>query len=402
MPDIDIRTVILALCVGNMVAVLLLLAYAPRPRSGRSMRLFIVGKTAQSLAWLMLGLRGLAPDWMSLNVANILLMGGFACEAWAVAALRLRTAPCRGCTFAVLTGLGLLLLGIAGVTQPVTIRVALISALGVALCCVPGLALWRARDASALQRLVGGLYLAAASALVLRCYAGLFSDSISLMSAGAVQVLNYAILYVLMLLGSLGFLLLAMEDVVNDLRRAATHDDLTGLLNRRAFMDQAGRLMDLASRTGHPVTMFSMDLDHFKGINDTWGHQVGDEVLRDFAATALKVLRRTDLLARMGGEEFVALLSDTGTEAARAVAERIRADVEASRPRPGLVYTVSVGLDSLEATQGARDLGDMLRRSDEALYAAKEQGRNRVAARADLRDASPLVSIDQRPAERVS
>ena len=380
MPDIDIRTVILALCLGNLASVLLLQAYSGRLRAGGSMRLFIAGKTAQSAAWLALGLRGSIPLWFSIHAGNGLLLAGFACEAWSVSILRWSATPLQGRIYAGLSLLGVLLFEVVSLVAPPHVRVAVISLVGFALCSTPGLVLVRQGGASVLQRTIGGLYLLFGVALALRFWAGLHSDAISLLSVGRIQTLNFAALYLLMLLGSLGYLLLAKERDDLELLRAATHDDLTGLLNRRAFMDQAGRLLDLAARSGRPVSLCLADLDHFKRVNDTWGHQVGDRVLRDFAATAMEALRRTDVLARLGGEEFVVMLPETGSEAAMLTAERIRAGAERRRVIPEPVYTVSIGVATLEKTRGARDLDLMLRRVDEALYTAKGEGRNRVAA----------------------
>lgn len=161
----------------------------------------------------------------------------------------------------------------------------------------------------------------------------------------------------------------------------ARTDALTGLLNRRGFESKMNFALALAQRSGRPLGLVSVDVDHFKSVNDRFGHAAGDEVLRRLAQTLLQRLRASDVVARMGGEEFAVMLPDTDLEGARAIAQAI-VDAMAAQEDP-LVgrITVSAGVSGLRAasTESASDSApDMLRRSDAALYAAKGQGRNRV------------------------
>jgi diguanylate cyclase (GGDEF)-like protein len=178
----------------------------------------------------------------------------------------------------------------------------------------------------------------------------------------------------------MAFLVLAMTKERDELRyrTAARTDPLTGIANRRAFMDGAARLIERRSHTGAPVAVLLFDLDHFKQINDAHGHFVGDQVLQSFATIALEGLRPGDLLGRLGGEEFAALLPDVSPQGAFAVAERVRAAVAvrcagiAGRP---VAATVSVGVAAAELPLS---LGPLLEAADAALYRAKASGRNRV------------------------
>jgi diguanylate cyclase (GGDEF)-like protein len=157
----------------------------------------------------------------------------------------------------------------------------------------------------------------------------------------------------------------------------AFRDALTGCYNRRHAMAQLEREVRAAGR-GTPFTLGMLDLDHFKAVNDSFGHAAGDEVLKAFAACVGGALRGTDLLARIGGEEFLVIFSNTTAPSARAVAERLRERVAALRipalPE-GRGITVSVGL--AEHRAGA-DIEQTLARTDRALYRAKEEGRDRV------------------------
>jgi len=163
------------------------------------------------------------------------------------------------------------------------------------------------------------------------------------------------------------------------LRQLSITDPLTGVENRRSFMMQLERLHARYGRHGHAVSLLMLDLDCFKQINDRYGHAVGDDVLRHFSQLMVERLRRTDYFARLGGEEFAALLPDTEWRGAQAIADILRQCV-AALPVPtsmGLVpVTVSVGVAQL----GPDDLepSQLLVRADAALYQAKAQGRNRV------------------------
>jgi len=158
----------------------------------------------------------------------------------------------------------------------------------------------------------------------------------------------------------------------------ARTDALTGLLNRRGFDSRMEFALALARRSGRPLSVVSLDVDHFKGVNDRFGHEAGDEVLRRLAQTLQQRLRASDVIARLGGEEFAVVLPDTAAEDALAIAQSIVDGMAAQEdPLVGRI-TVSAGIASLrDAPDSALEL---LRRSDAALYAAKGQGRNRVCA----------------------
>jgi len=164
-----------------------------------------------------------------------------------------------------------------------------------------------------------------------------------------------------------------------ELRRLATTDSLTGLLVRRRLFEIGETEISRAKRNGAPLSLMLLDLDHFKDINDSHGHAVGDEVLKRFSAILCSSLRNVDIVCRFGGEEFVAILPDTAPEVAVEVARRLRENVEASpldRDGVRVGYTVSVGLAALEAQD--TKLNQLIKRADEALYHAKKSGRNRV------------------------
>lgn len=158
-------------------------------------------------------------------------------------------------------------------------------------------------------------------------------------------------------------------------------DPLTGAANRRHFVEQAQLEVLRASRDGNPLSLLMIDLDHFKHINDTWGHAAGDLVLSNFGRVALVPLRGTDLLARIGGEEFAVLLPNTTEDGAIEVAMRVltatRQQVVECNGGP-ISYSVSMGVASLKS--GETSYEPMLSRADAAMYRAKSEGRDRVFA----------------------
>ena len=173
-------------------------------------------------------------------------------------------------------------------------------------------------------------------------------------------------------------LLLVKDYHVHVHKNAASTDHLTGLFNRRAFLDGAQSLCAHQAGQRQPVTVLMFDLDHFKSINDRFGHAAGDDVLRLFAANARANMRASDLIGRLGGEEFAAIVPGTCDTAVK-IAERIRAGFEMAAveiPIGRIGTTVSIGAAcSLDPVM---DVGMLLARADAALYRAKEAGRNRI------------------------
>lgn len=168
-----------------------------------------------------------------------------------------------------------------------------------------------------------------------------------------------------------------LEQANHELDRQARSDPLTGLLNRRGFDTQMNYALSLAHRSGRDLSLVTVDVDHFKRINDTHGHDVGDQVLQRLALTLAARLRESDVVARLGGEEFAVLLPDTDLDGARSIAQAL-VDSQAGTDYPVIGrFTISAGVSTLENAEDTAQ--NLLRRGDAALYEAKRQGRNRVA-----------------------
>jgi diguanylate cyclase (GGDEF)-like protein len=164
-----------------------------------------------------------------------------------------------------------------------------------------------------------------------------------------------------------------------ELRRHAETDPLTGVLNRRGFLDSAERDIARARSEQRPIGLLLFDLDHFKTVNDRFGHLAGDRALVRFAALAVRAIRANDLIGRIGGEEFAALLNGVDMSTATVIAERIRADFATlGIEHDGMAIPATVSAGVAVASGAGADLGGLLAEADRALYGAKGAGRDRV------------------------
>ena len=166
----------------------------------------------------------------------------------------------------------------------------------------------------------------------------------------------------------------------SEVEKLAHTDSLTGLHNRYRFMELAQHEFRRAQRYQHPMAAIMIDIDHFKSVNDTYGHTIGDEVLRGVSLRCKKTVRQIDILGRYGGEEFAALVLDADPHGVQVVSERLRrciADAPIDTDQGPIQVTISLGIALLD--QDCKDLDELLRRADQALYVAKQSGRNQVS-----------------------
>ena len=188
-----------------------------------------------------------------------------------------------------------------------------------------------------------------------------------------------------------------LRETSAELDRLARTDGLTGIANRRAFFDVLGVEFRRSRRYGRELSVLMLDLDHFKQVNDRWGHPFGDEVLRQTAVLIARDVRESDIVGRYGGEEFAVALPETGQEQAVLVGEKLRLALEAhefrSEDQPGVGHppvrlTISVGVASLPVADD-QDEYELIGRADQALYEAKRSGRNRVVVFSKVPPAPP-------------
>jgi diguanylate cyclase (GGDEF)-like protein len=164
-----------------------------------------------------------------------------------------------------------------------------------------------------------------------------------------------------------------------EMEQLATIDGMTGIYNRRHFLTMADREWDRARRYGRPLSFLMIDIDYFKAINDRFGHEIGDRAIIHVASLAGGCKRTTDVLARIGGEEFALLLPETEIGQAEAVAERMRCEV-AKSPVAEVAHCATVSIGVATADKTMTGISDLMKMADQALYAAKRNGRNRVVS----------------------
>ncbi|WP_233852587.1 GGDEF domain-containing protein [Paraburkholderia sp. HD33-4] len=191
---------------------------------------------------------------------------------------------------------------------------------------------------------------------------------------------------------SVGMVMLAHDRLAERMERLATIDDLTGVLGRRAFIARTEALFELAKAAKSKLSIAILDIDNFKGINDRYGHAAGDQALAHVALTISSEIRQTDVLGRIGGEEFALLLPLTGKEEAARLTNRLRAIVAASvsrAPAGDVACTLSAGVDEF----GDDDtVASVMARADTALYVAKDKGRNCVVLAGSSQPSDDIVS----------
>jgi len=376
---IDIQTFMLALGIGNISFALLMVAYIRDTEPSPGLRIWTWARLVAGATQLM----AFARPQLGVPVLVLLEPVGW------IAGLALEVAAY--CTFFgfrnwqrivyPLAGLALLLACTAPLAGASYSELMLLISFLFALCAIstayvllhPAL-----KNPSLLQRIIGVNDAVFGLAIVVWAAGAVERGQLDLFELGATQFTAYISGYALMIVNGFGFLLMCKQRNDAAMKRLASTDDLTGLLNRREFLARADAARMLALRQRQPIALLMLDIDHFKQLNDRFGHATGDEALLLFARTTDGILREHDILGRMGGEEFALALPGTDLAGAMQAAERLRqATMEIHLLTCGNNYTmtVSIGLVVIESNE---DLPAALARADRGLYAAKRNGRNRI------------------------
>ena len=375
---IDIRTFMLVLAIGNIGFAMLMAGYARTAAANPAMRVWAWAKLVLGCAHL---LGWLHPDLPYLGIAiaaNSTIILGTALELAAYCIffgfVRWKRVlyPCaalalmafHGARFSHATANELMIL--------MSIIIALFTGAMAFILLRPG------EGHSLLRRLIGINDFIFFLAMSVRAWVGIVQGHSAMLAPSLVQSVVYLTGYLLMIVNGFGFLLLCKEKDDQKMAQLATIDSLTGLVNRRAFFERTDSARLLAERMRSPIALMMIDIDHFKRLNDRFGHATGDEALCVFAATAQHALRDHDIMGRLGGEEFALVLPGTDLEGALQAAERLRQAVAAAvLPTSGNQYsmTVSIGVVAIDPDE---HINSALARADHALYAAKSAGRDRV------------------------
>jgi diguanylate cyclase (GGDEF)-like protein len=362
-------------------------------------RWWALGLLLNAVAHLLFALRGRVPDVLSVVVGNTLLVGVYLAMLSAVLQFQGR-GPLRPSV------LGLPLLMAASMALLADNYSARVVVAGLLLC---GLNLWLLTHLLLRWRLSGGrgAWLVAGAlvfqTLVLTLRVALVGvaplTGMNLMQPSAVQTLTFMTTFAVGLLASMGFVFMARDRADEGNRRMAAVDALTGVANRRAAIAALDRDVARAIRTREPISVMMVDIDHFKQVNDRYGHPAGDRALCSVVDVLRERLRSQDLVGRYGGEEFLVVLPDTPLKGAYQLALELCEAVEAHgfiHDGQEIPLTVSIGVFGGTLLPG--DHWDMLiYAADRALYDAKERGRNRVEVNEGLRRPSSALAAQTGP-----
>ncbi|MEW9571053.1 GGDEF domain-containing protein [Rhodanobacter sp. Si-c] len=358
-----------------------------------SLRLRAGAQALEAAAWGLLGLRGHVADWLSIPVANAVMLVSYAMTVHALRMLLGAPSRLRMVAVASVAGWLAIVWYTWGATsfQARMVCASLVIMLDLALLIAPLLDSLR-RDGSAAKRVLLATLAIAVAIVLWRNAEPLLSSrpATGLLVPTPINAIYMMFSAMQPLFTSVGFLLLYNETMQAELRLLARTDPLTGVNNRLALIETIGRLLDAAGSSGRPLGVLMLDVDHFKAVNDRFGHGGGDRVLLSLVERIQRALSHGDVIGRVGGEEFVVLSPGNDLCRTRALGERIRTEVE----RAQLVFdghvlgmTVSVGVT--EAAPGENDVTALLQRADAALYAAKHAGRNRVVTTGDVAGVPP-------------
>lgn len=377
--ELDLRTIAVlstALSVLTFIALAAVIRDFPR-ESREELRYWTLGIGLLAVGWLLIAARGHVPDAVSVVIGNLALFLGFQCFLFALRAfLRLPVLRWRDVPLPVLqVAVSVVFLWFV---PSLTARVVLGALLVAAVLGESARVLWlhAPRPQPMAYHVVGVSLVSAMLILLARAAVQMSAMGVDrMMQPSPIQSVVFTLANMAPLVSTLGFLLMINERLQRELRRMATRDPLTGLVNRRELERSAALLLrDPRAALG----VVAIDADHFKRINDTFGHDAGDRVLVALAGRLQSAARPDDVVGRLGGEEFVMLLPGIDAAEALRLAEAAR-DAVAGHPVAidgrTLDVTVSIGVAMRE---GEASLVDLLRTADRAMYVAKTEGRNRV------------------------
>lgn len=375
---IDIKTFMLVLSIGNIGFAILMAGYARGAADTSALRLWKWAKLVEGCAHLLGWLRPDLPFIAVGAAANTALILGIALELAAYCSFfgfqhwKVRLFPVTALAIGAVHAARFGGMPANELLVLMSVIIATLTGTMAAILLRPG------TEASLLRRIMGINDLVFSVSMFVRAYSGAIDGGFGVFTPGLMHTVTYLTGYLLLIVNGFGFLLLCKERDDRKMALLATIDSLTGLLNRRAFFERTDSLRMLAARLRKPVTLMMLDIDHFKHLNDRFGHACGDQALCAFSETASGTLREHDIMGRLGGEEFAVLLPGTDMAGALQAAERLRAAVEARVvPNEGSPFTMTVSI-GVVLVDPDEHINAALARADRALYAAKSAGRNRI------------------------
>ena len=355
-----------------------------------------------AIGHLLIMLRGLIPDVLSIVVGNLMLSSVFV--GMIAAVYQFQGRPVRWARLLAPPLLALVFVSVFIDNFPARVSfVGLVIGLQAVWALLAALSHRHATVGRGQWLLVAGLLLEAV-VLGVRALVAIstHSEATNILQSSALQTLTFLATFSVVLVSSVGFVFMSRDRADENNRVLAALDPLTGVANRRSLIAALDRDVARAQRMREPMALMMVDIDHFKDVNDRYGHPAGDRVLCSVVNVLRQRVRAQDLVGRYGGEEFMVLLPDTGLTGAQQLARALCKAVEESRcpadgvPGPGIAVTVSIGVFGGRLESG--DSWDMLiAAADRALYQAKNNGRNRVEVATGLRRPSAQLAAQANP-----
>ncbi len=382
--SLDIKTIIFLSSIAAIVMGIIILVTAQTYPQIKGVTKWAWGCGAQSIAWMLIYLNGEIPIFFSNTVAYTLLL--LSMVLFYQALLNFKEKHFSKRIYYPLIGVAFLLFVTFTFIYPSAIlRVITIALIGsvLAFLCSFLLIFKDGFSPNISERLMGfGFFVIGLSPVItlLSIFLNVYQFT-DIFPIGIIQNVNFAFIFVSLLILTSSFMLMINDKFMSEILRLATMDSLTEVYNRAAMEKLIEKEIDRSKRYDLPMSLLLLDLDLFKKVNDTYGHQVGDFALKKLVQTITKVLRDPDSLGRFGGEEFLILLPETDLVNGNIAAERVREIVEKTPIEAGTKtfnITISIGLATLNPETD--DFEELFRRADLGLYKAKQTGRNRVVA----------------------
>lgn len=381
MTFLDTYTIYFLTLLGNLIMLLMLAIFARITGFEGLMRYFIYGKLLQTIGAALGLFRGLIPVELSIILGNSFVYLGGAVEVYCI--VYVDKMPLAGTTkrwiqIAAAITAGFILLYLAGANTGTRVFVSAMILAGYSLAAAAGL--YCCKQTTSLRKTLAVFFVVLAVSQIVRALDALPRGAdYPLFAASSLQMISFISIYMHTLISTMAYLLISREVTDIKLKKAATRDYLTGIYNRMQFIQLSEKLLSLMIRQKKPTTVFMIDFDFFKVINDTYGHDAGDRVLIHFSQKVQSIIRNEDLFGRYGGEEFIIFAPNTTAEAALAMGGKIKAVIEASLDKdtsiPG--YTVSIGAATM-IPKNLADLDTLIVQADQALLTAKRNGRNQI------------------------
>jgi len=400
MEGLDIRTLALTnlllglfLGVGSFVFARIHPSFSGFKALGYSYFLFAFG-------FILLGLRKYIADFLSIIVANLVIVAGFSLLILGILKfLKYERHAFEKISIALLCAMTVAFVYFTYFQNSVNARIIVISAVIACLSLFASYKIITKQDQAILTftRFLGFSFVYCAAIFLLRIYFAYGEPQLdNFMDAGTIHAFSLIALQLVTITSCFSLTISASQQLAHKLAIQATVDSLTNIYNRRAFDEFAAKGVSRAQRDKKPISLLMMDIDLFKQVNDSYGHQVGDKVLKEFSLRLKNSLRQYDILARYGGEEFSLLLPDTNTDTAIIIAEKLRHTIAQPvfclKDGTELKVTASFGVATHQGEQV--DWQQLISFADQALYHAKESGRNCVKLHsADVHHISSIQQI---------